>query len=252
MLDQILGKDATREIPPTRDLRQLDSDHEESPPPDGAAAEEEAEERAAEEHYPEQPATSSAAFPKLSATALWNNAYINNPLPQAWCNFCGSGSHPLKDTNGNIACPQYQANPPAVAPALCRYQFCEDATSHMTPVCPSLVQLCAQCFRRGHSGSDGCETWTRLEWETRKDAFEEVAPEHVYASRRFDDDRYGFFGAKRGNRHPLPYNYAVLIHMDDIMAAFDIIDRYQRGEQIGGIKRRPHSHSKARKKARHD
>ncbi len=140
-----------------------------------------------------------------------NNPYQYTPVWGRRCEFCGVGGHSLIDTRGVIMCPRRKDI--SVGATVCQYPSCGNKADHMTVVCPVLHQVCYVCLHRGHGEEDHCESWSRKEWQEKKDLFELYAGDGLFTRRRHHDDRWGFYAARFGSPYPYPVFYRDLINM---------------------------------------
>ena len=109
---------------------------------------------------------------------------------------------------------------------VCTYPECENKAGHVVKVCRTLIHACRNCEMRGHP--DGKCNWRKTEGKhnallASKNLFEEWAPHHSMAKKRFDHPYVGvFFFGKKFKKHGSPWTYQQLLDMP-VEEAWDLI-----------------------------
>lgn len=171
-----------------------------------------------------------------------DNFYRANPVFPPICLFCAGSDHSFCRKDGTLLCPNH-AEITAATPhgPICRYKRCKDPRGHTTATCPDLHHLCQVCVRRGHREEDGCDAWSPAQWAEARADFEDAADLGFWTRRRRSEDRWRFFGARRGE--PMPYRYSWYTSKSQTVFTAALLLAGHRG---GPARKRPASHSRHR------
>jgi hypothetical protein len=169
-----------------------------------------------EEEEEEGPAAAAVAegshFPEpWTAEVVRENPYASRPALGRRCRGCGSRGHSLRASDGVVLCPQ--ADWFGRGERVCRYELCTAPELHRTAVCEDLHSLCGSCLHRGHGPDANCQGWTNRDWVRARRLFKRVARLGVLTRRCTRDERWSFYGSRRGGGMPYPRSFRSLMEL---------------------------------------
>ncbi len=161
----------------------------------------------------------------LSRAERYENRFKSDPVYESRCDYCGGRrcSRMIAGTSTPNCARYIEQIRLAPTRRVCNYRRCKNPTTHLTHVCPTLIQRCPRCQCRGHGPSDLCDPNSEEVMDRLRADFEEVADAGTYTNERQRDLCWGFYPYPRGSPIEFrPADYDALTDMP-VLHALDYL-----------------------------